>query len=59
MTEGSALQAQAILKFFKDEGLKKRIGREGREILRSKYHVDVYGMNLQEAYRKLLERLKR
>jgi glycosyltransferase involved in cell wall biosynthesis len=51
--------ADAILKLFKDEELKKRMGRAGREILRSKYHVDVYGANLQEAYRKLLERLKR
>lgn len=51
--------AQAILKLFKDEDLRTRMGREGREILRSKYHVDVYGMNLQEAHRKLLERLKR
>lgn len=51
--------AEAIVKLFKDEDLRKRMGREGRQILQTKYHVNVYGANLQEAYRKLLERLKR
>ena len=51
--------AGAILKLFKDAGLRKQMGREGRRALETKYHVDVYGANLQEAYRKLLERLKR
>ena len=51
--------ARAIMKLLKDDDLRKRMGRAGREVLQAKYHVDVYGTNLQEAYRRLLERIKR
>jgi len=51
--------AEAIIKLLKDENLKQQMGQNGKQILRTKYHWDVYGTNLQETYRKLLKRPKR
>jgi len=50
--------ADAIVKLLKDENLNKQMGQNGKQILQTKYHVNIYGVNLQEAYRKLLKRLK-
>jgi glycosyltransferase involved in cell wall biosynthesis len=48
--------AQALIKLFKDEELRRRMGQKGKDNVRTKYHLDTYGKNLQALYARVVKK---
>jgi glycosyltransferase involved in cell wall biosynthesis len=52
----SSQLARAIIKLVNDEPFRLQMGRNGRDVVQTKYHLDTYGKNLQSTYSKLLKK---
>lgn len=50
--------ADALYKLLIDEDLRLKMGNNGKEIVRTKYNIDIYGSNLKKTYAALLAQLK-